>query len=54
METSAKTAANVDELFVDIAGKLPKAEPAAAAPQQAGIALDAQPVAGAPRSACCG
>lgn len=58
METSAKTAANVNELFSEIARKLPKAE----APQrqqqqqqQPGIVLDAQqPQAGARKvSSCC-
>jgi Ras-related protein Rab-5C len=41
METSAKTAANVNELFAEIARKLPKAE--APRPQQPGIVLDTQP-----------
>jgi Ras-related protein Rab-5C len=55
METSAKTASNVSELFAEIARKLPKAE---AAPrqqqQQPGIVLDAQPQpAAARKSACC-
>lgn len=39
LETSAKTAANVNELFFEIARKLPKAE--AAAPQ-GGIVLQNQ------------
>lgn len=56
METSAKTAANVNELFSEIARKLPKAE---AAPrnqqqQQPGIVLDAQPAPAARKvSSCC-
>lgn len=54
METSAKTAANVNELFSEIARKLPKAE---AAPrqqqQQPGIVLDAQPQPAARKSSCC-
>lgn len=42
LETSAKTAANVNELFTEIARKLPKTE--AARPPQSGIVLDqAQP-----------
>lgn len=56
LETSAKTAANVTELFMDIARKLPKAEPNAGRPAQGGIVLDAaaasQP-APARRSGCC-
>lgn len=38
LETSAKTAANVTELFFDIAKKLPRAE-AAPRPPQGGIVL---------------
>lgn len=41
LETSAKTAANVNELFMEIARKLPKGE--AVRPQQAGIVLDNAP-----------
>lgn len=52
VETSAKTAANVNELFVDIASKLPKEDPAAR-PPQAGIALDTQPTAVAGRRGTC-
>eukprot|EP00878_Enallax_costatus_P039493 GHUV01045257.1.p2 GENE.GHUV01045257.1~~GHUV01045257.1.p2 ORF type:complete len:120 (-),score=39.06 GHUV01045257.1:362-721(-) len=53
METSAKTAANVNELFTEIARKLPKAE--APRQQQPGIVLDAQPQPQAARkiSSCC-
>lgn len=53
METSAKTAANVNELFTDIARKLPKAE--APRQQQPGIVLDAQPQQQAAKkvSSCC-
>mmetsp|Transcript_25317 Transcript_25317/g.68784 ORF Transcript_25317/g.68784 Transcript_25317/m.68784 type:complete len:197 (+) Transcript_25317:108-698(+) len=51
VETSAKTAANVSELFLDLARKIPKVE-ATPKPPQAGIALDSQPAA-APRSSCC-
>lgn len=55
VETSAKTAANVSELFMDIARKLPKAEPAAGGQQQGGIVLsEAAPASNAVRrSACC-
>jgi Ras-related protein Rab-5C len=52
VETSAKTAANVSELFVDLARNIPKVE-AAPKPPQAGIALDSQPAA-APKTSCCG
>lgn len=54
METSAKTAANVNELFTEIARKLPKAE-APRQQQQPGIVLDAQPQPQAARkiSSCC-
>jgi Ras-related protein Rab-5C len=52
METSAKTAANVTELFTDIARKLPKAE-AAPRPAQPNLVLDAQPAPQQRRSACC-
>eukprot|EP00197_Chlamydomonas_leiostraca_P002679 CAMPEP_0202857560 /NCGR_PEP_ID=MMETSP1391-20130828/453_1 /ASSEMBLY_ACC=CAM_ASM_000867 /TAXON_ID=1034604 /ORGANISM="Chlamydomonas leiostraca, Strain SAG 11-49" /LENGTH=200 /DNA_ID=CAMNT_0049536373 /DNA_START=53 /DNA_END=655 /DNA_ORIENTATION=+ len=55
VETSAKTAANVGELFMDIARKLPKSEPAVGGQQQGGIVLsEAAPAAAAARrSACC-
>lgn len=54
METSAKTAANVNELFSEIARKLPKAE-APRQQQQPGIVLDAQPQPQAAKkmSSCC-
>eukprot|EP00882_Tetradesmus_deserticola_P000741 GHRQ01000809.1.p1 GENE.GHRQ01000809.1~~GHRQ01000809.1.p1 ORF type:complete len:198 (+),score=67.11 GHRQ01000809.1:137-730(+) len=52
METSAKTAANVNELFSEIARKLPKAE--APRQQQPGIVLDtAQQPQAAKKSSCC-
>mmetsp|Transcript_16869 Transcript_16869/g.36516 ORF Transcript_16869/g.36516 Transcript_16869/m.36516 type:complete len:199 (-) Transcript_16869:959-1555(-) len=53
LETSAKTAANVDPLFFEIAKKLPKAE-AVARPQQPGLVL-AQNAQEAParKSTCC-
>lgn len=52
METSAKTAANVNELFSEIARKLPKAE--APRQQQPGIVLDTAPQpAAAKKSSCC-
>lgn len=55
METSAKTAANVNELFSEIARKLPKAEaaPRQQQQQQPGIVLDAQPQPAARKSSCC-
>lgn len=56
VETSAKTAANVTELFGKIARKLPKAEAAAPRQPAGGIVLDAaQPAAGAAarKSSCC-
>lgn len=54
METSAKTAANVNELFSEIARKLPKAEAAPRQQQQPGIVLDTQqPQPAARKSACC-
>jgi Ras-related protein Rab-5C len=54
METSAKTAANVTELFTEIARKLPKAE-AAPRPAQPGIVLDNTQQQQQPRkvSSCC-
>lgn len=39
METSAKTAMNVNELFLAIAKKLPKSEPAGPGPQAGGHRL---------------
>lgn len=53
VETSAKTAANVNELFNEIARRLPKAE--VARPQQAGIVLDNPPSQPSQRkqSSCC-
>jgi GTPase SAR1 family protein len=52
LETSAKTAANVNELFSEIARKLPKAD-APARPPQGGIVLDSAPAAPPKKSACC-
>lgn len=52
-ETSAKTAANVSELFMEIARKLPKTE-LAPKPPQSGIVLDpAGQVAPAKKTGCC-
>jgi len=54
METSAKTAANVNELFSEIARKLPKAEAPRQQQQQPGIVLDTQPQPAARKaSSCC-
>lgn len=59
LETSAKTAANVTELFDEIARKLPKPEAgggggAAGRPQQGGIVLDAAPAQQQRKAgACC-
>ncbi|CAK9226310.1 unnamed protein product [Sphagnum troendelagicum] len=52
METSAKTAQNVNELFYEIARKLPKAQPAQ---QPAGMALTDRPANRglAQKSSCC-
>ncbi len=51
LETSAKTAANVNELFTEIARKLPKAE----APRvpQGGIVLDNAPQQQPKKTGCC-
>jgi len=52
METSAKTATNVNELFYEIARKLPKAQPAAPIP--GGIILNNNQAPKAPKkSSCC-
>jgi Ras-related protein Rab-5C len=52
METSAKTAQNVNELFYEIARKLPKAQPAQ---QPSGMSLTDRPANRglAPKSNCC-
>ncbi len=49
-ETSAKTAANVTELFEDLAGRLPKSAPPP--PTQGGITL-ADPPAAPKKTTCC-
>ncbi|EFJ06652.1 rab family GTPase [Selaginella moellendorffii] len=49
METSAKTAENVNELFYEIARKLPKAQPAQ---QNTGMVLTDRPIE-TKKSACC-
>lgn len=51
VETSAKTAANVEELFLELARKLPQAEPAP--PQQSGIVLGPTQTPQQTRSSCC-
>jgi Ras-related protein Rab-5C len=51
LETSAKTAANVNELFSEIARKLPKAD--APRPPQGGIVLDSAPAPAPKKNACC-
>lgn len=54
LETSAKTAANVNELFMDIAQKLPKADATARTAQPGAVVLsDAVQPAQARRSSCC-
>jgi len=52
LETSAKTAANVNELFAEIARKLPKAEAGPRQPQ-GGIVLDSAPAQQPKKSSCC-
>ncbi len=53
LETSAKTAANVNELFMEIARKLPKPE-AAPRPPQGGIVLaDNAQANQRAKSSCC-
>ena len=51
METSARTAANVNELFYEIARKLPRAEPPT--PAAPGVTLSAQRQSQRPKSQCC-
>ncbi len=52
LETSAKTAANVNELFTEIARKLPKAEAGPRQPQ-GGIVLDSAPAQQTKKAGCC-
>ncbi|KAI8476952.1 MAG: small rab-related GTPase [Monoraphidium minutum] len=52
LETSAKTAANVNELFAEIARKLPKSD-GPPRPPQGGIVLDSAPAPAAKKASCC-
>lgn len=52
VETSAKTSANVNELFEEIARKLPKPE-AAPRPPQGGIVLSENQQQQPKKSTCC-
>ncbi|GIL70479.1 hypothetical protein Vretimale_3626 [Volvox reticuliferus] len=53
LETSAKTAANVNELFEEIARKLPKPEAAPRQVQGGGIVLENQQAQDRRKGACC-
>ena len=53
LETSAKTAANVSELFLEIAKKLPKPEPAQQRPQGGIVLSEGQQATDRKKSACC-
>mmetsp|Transcript_19225 Transcript_19225/g.33146 ORF Transcript_19225/g.33146 Transcript_19225/m.33146 type:complete len:201 (-) Transcript_19225:1286-1888(-) len=55
LETSAKSAVNVNELFMDIAQKLPKADASARPANQPGavVLTDAEQPAAARRGTCC-
>ncbi|MEW5299562.1 MAG: hypothetical protein WDW38_004397 [Sanguina aurantia] len=53
LETSAKSAVNVTELFFEIARKLPKAEPPSRQPQGGIVLAESARVPDVKKSACC-